>query len=121
MILISNARDVFNIPYDELWYITNYTPKMRIGAKHVPELAPNRNDYIARKKGIITLKELLDNYEWELQNGAFDEPLSKLITLSEEDKVIQCVCYCDNYLNCHRYVLYKYLLGKGIPVTTTDF
>lgn len=108
MIAISGVTEINPELYDEIWYVTNNTPNIRVGAKHHPELAPNRADYTSFRRNQISLATLLDRYEYDLRNNRLSE-LNALIEESDSGKWIQCVCYCDSYTLCHRGVLYMVL------------
>lgn len=108
MIGIGNIRDADFQQYDEVWYVTNYTPNQKIGTKHVPQLAPNRDDYTAYRRGRMSLSELLDRYEYDLRNNRLEE-LNALIQLSDSGVWVYCGCYCDKSTMCHRGVLYTVL------------
>ena len=120
MITISGVHDIDFNQYDEVWYITNNNPSMRVGAIHHPELAPPRGPYTRYRNGEITLQELLSIYENLLWAGRYDEAVNNLIQLSDSGKWIQLVCYCKVFDECHRSRLYEYLSSKYSNVCTAD-
>jgi uncharacterized protein YeaO (DUF488 family) len=109
MIIISGIKDIDFAQYDQVWYITNNNPNMRVGAQHHQELAPPANYYYQYRQGAISLDSLLNEYGSKLWSGVYKEAIDNLIGLSESELWIQLVCYCTNYNKCHRYVLYRYL------------
>lgn len=109
MIVVSGINEIDFEQYDEVWYITNNNPNMRIGAQHHKELAPFIGSYMKYRQCEITLQSLLTEYGNALWSGKYREPIADLIKKSDSGKWIQVVCYCPNYLDCHRYVFYKYL------------
>lgn len=115
MITICGIKDCDVALYDEVWYITNYTPNMKVGTFHHKELAPFIHDFLQYKNGNLNLSQLLQNYGNALYAGHYDEAINDLITYAE-DKWICLVCYCNSYTECHRGVLYNYLLAKKVPV-----
>lgn len=108
MITIGHVTDIDLELYDEVWYITNNTPNMKVGCKHVPELAPHFTEYVNYRHGNIKLQQLLQNYANALWSDKYDQIINKLLRESET-KWILLVCYCDNVQECHRYLLYRYL------------
>ena len=114
MIVISNARDVDMKQYDEVWYITNTTPKICVGAQHRADLAPTPGEYWKYRRGEITLNELLNVYGNALWAGKYKKTIDELLEKSKSGKWLQLVCYCDNMEECHRYVLYRYLASLGV-------
>lgn len=114
MIVISNAKNVDIPQYDEVWYITNTTPKIVVGAIHRQDLAPMPGIYWKYRRGEITKSELLNLYGNDLWSGKYKEVIDELLTKSREGKWIQLVCYCDDLEKCHRYVLYRYLASLGV-------
>lgn len=112
MIFISSVKDIDTNQYDEVWYITNNNPNMRVGCQHHKELAPFISDYMKYRQGSLPLIELLNRYGQALWSGKYDEAIDELIYESRQDKWIQLVCYCDNYEECHRSILYRYLEAK---------
>lgn len=51
MITICGIKDCDVALYDEVWYITNYTPNMKVGTFHHKELAPFIHDFLQYKNG----------------------------------------------------------------------
>ena len=116
MIIVGHVSDIDLKLYDECWYITNNTPNMKTGCKHVPALAPLRCNYNKYRSGAIDIKNLLSSYKMQLD--AHEETQKAINDLVEEakDKWILLVCYCTDATQCHRSVLYSYLRNKGVPV-----
>lgn len=108
MISICKINDFDLQQYDEAWYCVNFVHGQKVGTEHHPELAPNRDDYLKYRQGQISLQEMLRNYENDLRTSKLPY-LNQLVQLSEQGKWIQCGCYCEDYTNCHRYVMYKVL------------
>lgn len=108
MIGIGNVSDIDMNQWDEVWYITNYTPNRHIGAQHHPELAPCNADYVAYRQNKMSLNTLLDRYEVDLRTER-TQSLKQLLDLSESGRWILCVCYCDKSTSCHRGVLFTVL------------
>ena len=108
MITIGHVNDIDLELYDEVWYITNNTPNMRICCKHKPELAPAIFDYCNYRNGSISLQQLLQNYGNGLWSDKYDQAINELLRVSK-DKWILLVCYCKDVHQCHRYILYRYL------------
>lgn len=115
MIAISSVANADVTLYDEVWIITNTTPRMPIGAIHHPELAPDKDKFIAYKKGDISIDDLLNSYREDLYSGKYDVAINKLVETAQT-KWIQCCCYCDDWLQCHRGVLFTYLRDRNIEV-----
>ena len=120
MIVISNVKDIDTSLFDEVWYITNNVPNMRVGCTQHSELAPFIGTYMLFRRGSLNRQELLNEYGQALWSGKYDDAINDLVKLTESGKWIQLVCYCDDYNECHRHILYRYLKAKGIPVKSYD-
>jgi len=120
MIVISGLSDIDMEQYDEVWCITNNCPNIRPGAKHHPELAPFIGTYVNYRRGNICNQNLLTAYGNDLWSGKYKDEINKLISLSEEGKWIQLVCYCKNPDECHRSILAKYLKTFYDKVVSLD-
>lgn len=120
MIAISGVKSIDFGTYDEVWYITNYNPKMVVGAEHHPELSPFIGDYKNYRNNKISLSQLLQNYGNALWSGKYEIPIKNLLKLSTDGAWIQLVCYCPSYTVCHRGVLYKYLKELTDKVSLID-
>lgn len=116
MIIISCVDLIDFNTCDEVWYITNTTPNIRVGAKHHPELAPSKALFFSYNNGRISLNTLLNEYGSELYSGKYKEAVDNLIH-EASTKWIQCVCYCKDWSKCHTNVLYNYLCSLGVECT----
>lgn len=116
MVVISSTKKIDLELCDEVWYITNNTPNIKIGCTHVPELAPLSVNYKKFRRGLIDRDKLLFGYRMQLE--AHEETMKAVDKLIREatDKWIQVVCYCDDATECHRSVLYRHLHDKGVSV-----
>lgn len=108
MITIGHVSAIDLELYDEVWYITNNAPNIKIGCKHKPELAPAFFDYCNYRNGSISLQQLLQSYGNALWSDKYDQAINLLLR-EAKDKWILLVCYCENVHECHRYILYRYL------------
>lgn len=119
LISISCASDVQTDLFDEVWFITNTTPKIPIGAVQHKELAPKEDSFFAYKAGRMSLEALLGEYDYMLREGKYNTAIERLLNLNSQGKWIQLVCYCKDLQKCHRYVLFKYLtelIGKDVTI-----
>lgn len=120
MIVISGVDRIDSELYDKIWYITNNTPNMKIGAEHHAELAPDPTQYYMYRNGQISVEQLLNMYGNDLWTGKYNCAIAELIKLSDDGNWIQLVCYCHDAMKCHRYVLYRYLRAIGADVQILD-
>ena len=110
--------------YDEIWAIVRSMKTSNANIKQVQILSPSYNlfkTYLDLKNAGNWNQETFDNiykpqFLKEMQNLQAQQMLDELCRLDKLDKKICLVCFCDDYLLCHRSLVAELLIAKGCNV-----
>lgn len=125
MIYTNSIRKVKKSDYDEIWAIVRSMKNPNPHMNQIQALSPSYalfKTYLDLKNAGNWNQETFNNiykpqFLREMQNLQAQQMLDELCRLDKMGKKICLVCFCNDYLLCHRSLVADLLIAKGCNVT----